>query len=52
MGNNSILATNAALYKKINYDAEKDFTPITPDRHAGQHPGGQSRGAGEIAWRS
>ena len=29
MGNNSILATNAALYKKINYDAEKDFTPIT-----------------------
>ena len=28
MGNNSILATNAALYKKMNYDAEKDFTPI------------------------
>ena len=29
MGNNSILATNAALYKKINYDAEKDFIPIS-----------------------
>ena len=28
MGNNSILATNAALYKKLNYDAEKDFVPI------------------------
>ena len=29
MGNNSILATNAALYKKLSYDAEKDFAPIT-----------------------
>ncbi len=29
MGNNSILATNAALYKKINFDAEKDFIPIS-----------------------
>ena len=29
MGNNSILATNAALYKKLAYDAEKDFTPIS-----------------------
>jgi tripartite-type tricarboxylate transporter receptor subunit TctC len=29
MGNNSILATNASLYKKLNYDAEKDFAPIT-----------------------
>jgi tripartite-type tricarboxylate transporter receptor subunit TctC len=29
MGNNSILATNAALYKKINFDAEKDFAPIS-----------------------
>jgi tripartite-type tricarboxylate transporter receptor subunit TctC len=28
MGNNSILATNASLYKKIGYDAERDFTPI------------------------
>ena len=28
MGNNSILATNAALYKKINFDPEKDFAPI------------------------
>jgi tripartite-type tricarboxylate transporter receptor subunit TctC len=28
MGNNSILATNAALFKKLNYDAEKDFAPI------------------------
>src|ERR1700704_1571492 len=29
MGNNSILATNAALFKKLNYDAEKDFAPIS-----------------------
>jgi len=29
MGNNSILATNAALYKKINYDPQKDFAPIS-----------------------
>jgi tripartite-type tricarboxylate transporter receptor subunit TctC len=27
-GNNSILATNAALYKKLNYDPEADFAPI------------------------
>ena len=29
MGNNSILATNAALYKKLAYDPEKDFIPIS-----------------------
>jgi len=29
MGNNSILATNAALYKKLGYDPERDFAPIT-----------------------
>jgi tripartite-type tricarboxylate transporter receptor subunit TctC len=29
MGNNSILATNAALYKKLPYDAERDFLPIS-----------------------
>ena len=29
MGNNSILATNAALYKKLAYDAEKDCIPIS-----------------------
>ena len=29
MGNNSILATNASLYKKLGYDAEKDFAPIS-----------------------
>jgi tripartite-type tricarboxylate transporter receptor subunit TctC len=28
LGNNAILATNAALYKKINFDAEVDFAPI------------------------
>jgi tripartite-type tricarboxylate transporter receptor subunit TctC len=28
LGNNGILATNAALYKKINFDAEADFAPI------------------------
>src|SRR3954465_15550496 len=25
MGNNSILATNASLYRKVNFDPEKDF---------------------------
>ena len=29
MGNNSILATNASLYKKLGYDAERDFAPIS-----------------------
>jgi tripartite-type tricarboxylate transporter receptor subunit TctC len=29
MGNNSILATNGSLYAKINYNAEKDFAPIS-----------------------
>lgn len=29
MGNNSILATNAALYKKLAYDPTKDFMPIS-----------------------
>src|SRR5436309_9379126 len=29
MGNNSILATNASLYKKIGYDAERDFAPLS-----------------------
>jgi len=28
LGNNAILATNAALYKKINFDPEADFAPI------------------------
>ena len=27
-GNNAILATNTALYKKINFDPETDFAPI------------------------
>ena len=29
MGNNSILATNASLYRKVNFDAEKYFAPIS-----------------------
>ena len=29
MGNNSILATNESLYKKLAYSPEKDFVPIT-----------------------
>jgi tripartite-type tricarboxylate transporter receptor subunit TctC len=29
MGNNSILATNEALYKHITYNPQKDFIPIT-----------------------
>ncbi len=28
LGNNSILATNAALYQKINFDPVRDFAPI------------------------
>jgi tripartite-type tricarboxylate transporter receptor subunit TctC len=28
MGNNSILATNMSLYKKLGYDARRDFSPI------------------------
>ncbi len=29
LGNNAILATNASLYAKINFDAVKDFAPIS-----------------------
>jgi tripartite-type tricarboxylate transporter receptor subunit TctC len=29
MGNNSILATNASLYRKIGYNAEQDFSAIS-----------------------
>ena len=29
MGNNSILATNAALFSKLSFDAERDFAPIS-----------------------
>ena len=29
MGNNSILATNASLYSKIDFDPENDFAPIS-----------------------
>jgi tripartite-type tricarboxylate transporter receptor subunit TctC len=29
MGNNSILATNESLYKKLTYNPQKDFAPIT-----------------------
>jgi tripartite-type tricarboxylate transporter receptor subunit TctC len=29
MGNNSILATNASLYKTIGFDPERDFIPIS-----------------------
>ena len=29
MGNNSILATNGALFSKLSYNAEKDFAPIS-----------------------
>jgi tripartite-type tricarboxylate transporter receptor subunit TctC len=29
MGNNSILATNASLYKKLGYDPQRDFAPIS-----------------------
>jgi tripartite-type tricarboxylate transporter receptor subunit TctC len=29
MGNNGLLATNQSLFKKLNYDAERDFAPIS-----------------------
>src|SRR5215469_8711791 len=29
LGNNSILATNMSLYKKLGYDAQRDFAPIS-----------------------
>jgi len=29
MGNNGLLATNQSLFKKINFDGEKDFSPIS-----------------------
>jgi tripartite-type tricarboxylate transporter receptor subunit TctC len=29
MGNNSILATNGALFARLGYDAEKDFAPVS-----------------------
>jgi tripartite-type tricarboxylate transporter receptor subunit TctC len=29
MGNNSILATNESLYKKLTYSPERDFAPVT-----------------------
>jgi tripartite-type tricarboxylate transporter receptor subunit TctC len=29
MGNNSILATNASLYRRLGFDPEKDFVPIS-----------------------
>src|ERR1700704_1373337 len=29
MGNNGLLATNPSLFKKLNFDAEKDFAPIS-----------------------
>lgn len=29
MGNNSILATNESLYKRLTYSPQKDFSPIT-----------------------
>ena len=28
LGNNSILATNAALYAKLNFDPVRDFAPV------------------------
>ena len=52
LGNNAILATNAALYKKVNFDAGGGLRADRPDRIAGQYPGGESGGAGEIDGRA
>src|ERR1700751_809488 len=29
MGNNGLLATNQSLFKKLNFDGERDFAPIS-----------------------
>src|SRR4030088_1931606 len=29
MGNNGLLSTNQSLFKKLNFDGEKDFAPIS-----------------------
>src|ERR1700678_423129 len=29
MGNNGLLATNQSLFRKLNFDAERDFAPIS-----------------------
>ena len=47
MGNNSILATNAASTRSSPTTRE-GFHPDLADRHAGQYPGGESVGAGEL----
>ena len=52
MGNNSILATNESLYKKLTYSPEKDFVPDHADRHAGEYPRGQSECPGALAERT
>jgi tripartite-type tricarboxylate transporter receptor subunit TctC len=49
MGNNSSLATNESLYKSLKYSPEKRFHADHFGRHAGQHPGGQSKRAGAFA---
>ena len=48
MGNNSILATNAALYKQLSYDRRERFPADHAGRHPGQYPGGQPDRAGEL----
>src|SRR5262249_60152525 len=39
VGNNAIIATNAALYKKINFDSERDFAPVGLIGSPAQFPG-------------
>ena len=46
MGNNSILATNASLYKTDPLRRREGLCADQPDRLAGEHPGGQSGASG------
>ena len=46
MGNNSILATNASLYREDRLRRREGLCADQPDRLAGEHPGGQSGAAG------
>ena len=49
VGNNSILATNEFLYKKLSLQPGEGFRPHYVDRDSGQYPGGQSESAGSFA---
>ncbi len=51
MGNTTILATNAARYKKHQLRSADGFHPDHAARNAGQHPGGAIPRCPRIRWR-